>query len=143
MKIKPIKKSCSDVINMPKEPHEKPKKSRVLFRWLMKLVSLPDLYATKFTYEKVGMEKLKDDEPCLVLMNHSSFIDLEIVSYIFRKRRFNIVATTDCFAGAAWWTWLIKSLGCIPTKKFVADTTLVRDMMYVLKKTQKLGCNVP
>lgn len=30
--------------------------------------------------------------------------------------------------------WLMRLLGCIPTKKFITDTTLVRDMMYVVKK---------
>lgn len=131
MKIRAIKKSYAEVVAMPKEPHRRPMKQSWFFRKLLQLVSLPDLFATKFTYEKIGMEKLGRREPALILMNHSSFVDLEIVAHMFSKRPYNIVATTDCFAGMS---WLIRALGCIPTKKFVNDATLVRDMMHVLRK---------
>ena len=52
-----------------------PKKPNMFFRTLLKVVSLPDLWATKFKATKIGMEKLGKKEPCLILMNHSSFID--------------------------------------------------------------------
>ena len=131
MKIKPIKKSYAEVVAMPKERHVRPMKQSWFFRKLLQLVSLPDLIATKFTYEKVGMEKIGPREPAFILMNHSSFIDLEIVSHMFACRPYNIVATTDCFAGM---TLLIRALGCIPTKKFVNDATLIRDMLHVIRK---------
>ena len=131
MKIKPVKKSYAEVVAMPKEHHVRPMKQSWFFRKLLQLVSLPDLMATKFSYEKIGMDRLGKDEPALILMNHSSFIDLEIVSHMFANRPYNIVATTDCFAGMS---WLIRALGCIPTKKFVNDATLVRDMVHVLRK---------
>ena len=71
------------------------------------------------------MDKLGRKEPCLYLMNHSSFIDLKIVATILYPRRFNIVMTSDGFVGKR---WLMRSLGCIPTNKFVTDTALVRNM---------------
>ena len=134
MKIKIIEKSYSDVISehrAKKEKHLKPKRPNIFFRTLMKLAALPDLMATHFRCEKVGMERLGKKEPAFFLMNHSSFIDLEIVADVLYPRPFNIVATTDGFIGK---DWLMRQIGCIPTKKFVTDTTLVRDMMHSVKK---------
>ena len=130
MRIKVTPKKYEDVLNMPKEKHIKPKKPNILFRTLLKLVSLPDLMSVKFKCEKEGMEKLSKKEPCLFLMNHSSFIDLEIASSILYPRPFNIVATTDGFVGKS---WLMRQIGCIPTKKFVMDMSLVRDLSHTVK----------
>lgn len=77
------------------------------------------------------MERLKDKEPCLFLMNHSSFIDLKIAAAILYPRPFNIVCTSDGFVGKK---WLMRQLGCIPAKKFVSDPGLVRDMVYAVKE---------
>ena len=129
MKIKPVKKSYAEVVAMPKEHHVRPMKQSWFFRKLLQLVSLPDLMATKFSYEKIGMDRLGKDEPALILMNHSSFIDLEIVASMLYPKPFNIVATTDGFIGK---NRLMRLIGCIPTKKFVHDTTLLKDMAYAL-----------
>jgi hypothetical protein len=77
------------------------------------------------------MERLGKDEPALFLMNHSSFIDMEIVSTVLYPRPFNIVTTSDAFIGK---NKLLRLIGCIPTNKFVADTTLVRDMLHAVRK---------
>ncbi len=114
-----------------KGKHIKPKKPSLFFRTLMRLVSLPDIIATKFNCEKIGMEKLGRREPAFFFMNHSSFIDLEIVATALYPRPFNIVTTTDGFIGK---DWLMRKIGCIPTKKFVADATMVRDMIHAVKK---------
>ena len=75
------------------------------------------------------MDRLGKKEPCLYLMNHSSFIDLEIAASLLYPRSFNIVATTDSFVGKS---WLMRQIGCIPTKKFVSDLSLIRAMKYTL-----------
>lgn len=129
MNIKITKKSYEEVVALPKEAPFKPKKPNILFRTLLKLVSLPDLRATGFECKKIGMEKLAKKEPCLFLMNHSSFIDLEIAASILYPRHYNIIATTDGFVGKA---WLMRQIGCIPTQKFVSDLGLVRQMKYTL-----------
>ena len=46
-------------------------------------------------------------------------------------RPFNIVTTTDGFIGK---NWLMRKIGCIPTKKFVNDLTLVHDIHYALNE---------
>ena len=66
---------------------------------MLKTVSKSDLKDTNFTYNLNDVSTLKIDEPILILMNHSSFIDLEIASTIFYPRPLNIVTTTDGFIG--------------------------------------------
>ena len=131
MKIKVTEKALEEVLAKPHKKHKKPKRPDIFFRTLMKVVSLPDLKRTHFKCERIGLDKLGNDEPCLVLMNHSSFIDLEIVASLMYPRSFNIVATTDSFIGKS---WLMRHIGCIPTKKFISDPTLVRDMMHAVRK---------
>lgn len=134
MKIKVTKRPYKQVIEdaqSKKGAHSKPKKASFFFRTLMKVISLPDMMATHFTCKKIGMEKLEKGEPAFILMNHSSFIDLEIVATALYPRPFNIVATTDAFFGKE---WLLRNIGCIPTKKFCSDTVLVRDMLHAARK---------
>lgn len=131
MKIKVKNMKYEDVLAKPIGLHRQPRRSGFLFRTLLKLVSFPALRATHFTCRKIGMEKLGKEEPCLFLMNHSSFIDLKIAATILYPRAFNIVSTSDGFVGKS---WLMYTAGCIPTKKFVTDMVLVRDMMFALKK---------
>ncbi len=130
MKIKLEKAPLNEVLKKKAE-HKKPKKPNILFRTLLKIVSLPDLWATKFKAEWIGMEKLKKNEQCLILMNHSSFIDLEIAASLFYPRPLNIVTTFDAFIGK---DWLMRQLGCLETKKFTVGAGLIRDMSYAFKK---------
>ena len=131
MKIKVINKKYEDVLALPKVKRFKPMKQHLFFRLILRIASSFDLWATHFKCHKIGMEKLGKKEPCLVLMNHSSFIDLEIVSTVLFPRRFNIVTTSDAFVGL---NWILRLIGCIPTKKFIADTNLIRDMIYAVKE---------
>ncbi len=132
MKTTVVNKRYEDVIALPKEKRFKPMKQSMFFRVLLKVASSFDLLAARFKCNKIGMEQLKSDEPCLVLMNHSSFIDLEIVASVLFPRKFNIVATNDSFMGIM--KWLMRLIGCIPTSKFVTDTRLIRDMMYCVNE---------
>jgi len=130
MKIKTRQKSYEEVMNIPVPLHKKPMKQWFLFRLILRIASIPDLLFTGFKCTKIGMERLGKKQPCLVLMNHSSFIDLEIASTILFPRSFHIVCTTDGFVGK---NLLMRFLGCIPTKKFMQDVNLVRDMVYTTK----------
>lgn len=136
MKIKIKEKKYEDVLALPIGIHERPVRPLRFFRLLMKLLSLPDLRATHFTHKEIGMERLGKREPCLILMNHSSFIDLKIAATVLYPRPFNIVCTSDGFVGK---NRLMRAVGCIPTKKFITDMALVRDMLHSLKK---LNCSV-
>ena len=131
MKLKTTAKSYEDVLAMPKTKHRKPKKPNMFFRTLLRTVSIPDLMATDFSCTKIGMEKLGKKEPCLYLMNHCSFIDLEIAATVLYPRPFNIICTSDGFVGK---DWLMHQIGCIPTNKFTSDLHLLRDMTHAIKK---------
>ena len=129
MKIKVKQLPYEQVLLLPAAKHVPPKKPAMFFRTLLKLASAPELKAVDFSCERVGMDRLGKDEPALFLMNHSSFIDLKIASTILYPRPFNIVCTSDGFVGKE---GLMRAIGCIPTRKFMTDTTLVRDMLYAL-----------
>lgn len=131
MKIKTAKMGYEDVLALPVPVHEKPIRQRMLFRIILLLLSVWDLWMTRFTYHTTGLEKLKKDEPCLVLMNHSSFIDLKIASRLLVTRPFHVICTSDGFVGKR---WLMRLIGCIPTRKFMMDVTLVRDMVYAVRE---------
>ena len=131
MKIKVVDMPYEQALAQPREKHTPPRRPSMLFRALLRALSAPDLRATHFRCDRVGMERLGPDEPCLVLMNHSCFLDLKITAAVLYPRPFNIVCTSDGFVGKA---GLMRALGCIPTRKFQPDTALVRDMLYAVKK---------
>ena len=126
-----MNKTYAEVTSLPRPKREKPKKINAFFRLLTKTLSHLNLKGNNMSYNEHGMEKLGKDEPCLVLMNHSSFIDLQIAADYLYPRPFSTVCTTDAFAGKA---WLMRQIGCIPTQKFVSDLSLVKDMSYALKE---------
>ena len=92
MKIKIKKRDFEKVAAMPRTPHFAPLKPLSLLRLVIRIASIPDLLATRFEYTAEGCEILKR-EPCLILMNHSSFIDLKIASALLFPRKYNIVMT--------------------------------------------------
>ncbi|MBQ7817702.1 MAG: 1-acyl-sn-glycerol-3-phosphate acyltransferase [Oscillospiraceae bacterium] len=130
MKIKTRRKSYEAVMALPKGKHRLPRRPSLLLHTVIRIASMFDLLATQFTYTAEDMEKV-GKKPCLILMNHSSFIDLMIVSKIFYPKSYGIVCTSDGFVGKE---WLMRFLGCIPTQKFVSDISLIRDMEYMLKE---------
>lgn len=130
MKIKTKELPYEEVINLPKPAHKNPKKPNPVLKKLIKTLSDSELKKVNFTCKKINMEQLPDGEPALILMNHSSFIDLEIASHLLYPNPFQIVCTTDGFVGK---DGLMRAIGCIPTQKFVTDLNLVKDMKYALK----------
>ena len=133
MKITTKSRSYEHVMAMKRPARRKPMRPIFLLQLVVRILAIFDLLPTGFTYDTHGMEKIGKDEPCLILMNHSSFIDLKIVSRIFFPKRYGIVCTSDGFVG-----WIMKILmpllGCIPTQKFVSDVRLIKDMEYMLKE---------
>ena len=118
-------------------PYErkKPVKPGLFWRNLIRGLTLVGLMGTKFTYETERMELLDKKEPCLILMNHSCFLDLQIAYRILYPRPFNIICTSDGFVGFfGLMGWLMRTIGCVPTQKFVTDLSLVRDMEYCFKE---------
>lgn len=134
MKIKTLPMDYDRVMALERPARQDPKKPNAFFRSLVRLASAGDLKDAHFSYTEENLEKL-GDAPCLVLMNHSSFIDLEMVSQILRRKPYCIVCTSDGFVGKE---WLMRQIGCIPTNKFVTDLRLMADM----EKALAQGCSV-
>ncbi len=132
MKIKTKKVNYEEVMALPRPEHKRPYKPSKLLAAVMRLAGNGDLKQVDFTYEKKNMEKAGDG-PWLILMNHSSFLDLEIVSKIMYPKTYNIVCTSDGFVGKE---SLMRHLGCIPTQKFVTDISLIGDISYALKENK-------
>ncbi len=131
MKI-PVKKCSYEQVKQLTPKEQKPaKKPNILFRTLLKIVSQPDLWAVRFKAERKGMEKLKRGEPCVILMNHCSFLDVEIAQSVFYPRPLNIVMTWDGFVGK---NWLMRQIGCIQTKKYSTSPKLLREIKRLLGK---------
>ncbi|MBQ9942304.1 MAG: 1-acyl-sn-glycerol-3-phosphate acyltransferase [Christensenellaceae bacterium] len=135
MKIRIKQLPYEKVLSLPRPVHHPPRRPWWILRKVIRLVSLPDLWKTHFTFEKHRMDEIGHG-PWLVLMNHSSFIDLEIAHKLLARRPFCIVATSDGFIGKE---WLMRSIGCIPTRKFVTSPELIDDMRHALGK---LKCSV-
>ena len=128
MKIKTLEKTYEEVMALPRAEHKPPRRPSRLLHAVMRLASIPDLRDVGFTYESIDMERAGNG-PWLVLMNHSCFLDFEILSRILFPKPYHIVATSDSFVGKE---WLMRGLGCIPTQKFVRDISLIADMKHAL-----------
>ena len=123
------------VLSLPRFPRKTPVKPNIFWRTLLRLLSIFSLAGTGFSYTTEGMEKIGKKEPCLILMNHSCFLDMPIAYRILYPRAMNIICTTDAFVGL--WglmRWVMYIIGCIPTQKFVTDVSLIKDMTYCLNK---------
>ena len=70
LKIKTASMRYEDVLALPAPVHRKPVRQRLLFRIILLLLSVWDLWATRFTWRTIGLEKLDRGEPCLFLKNH-------------------------------------------------------------------------
>ena len=130
MKIKQTNLSYNEVVERKARKIKSPKRPMFIWRLLIKLLSFNELRQVHFKCNKINMDKLKRKEPCLILMNHSNFLDMKIAHKVLFPRCFNIVATTDGFVGR---NWLMREIGCIPTVKFITDPGLVRNIANCIK----------
>ena len=122
------------VMALPRPERKLPKKPGMFWRCLIRFLTVFGMMGTKFSYTTERMELLEKDEPCLILMNHTCFQDMEVAYRIMYPRPMNIVASNDGFIGFfGLMEWLMRTIGCIPTQKFVSDVRLVKDMEYCFK----------
>ena len=135
MKTTMKKMDYEKVIALPRPKVRKPIKPHLFWRVLIRFLTIFGMLGTKFRYETEGFEKISKDEPCLVLMNHTCFQDMEVAYRILFPRAFNIVASNDGFIGFfGLMQWVMHWIGCIPTQKFASDLKLVKDIEYCFKE---------
>ena len=130
MKIAVKKKSYAEVMALRRPKHRRPMRPNFLLRCLIRLLAIPDLLSARFRYTTERME-LVGDQPCLILMNHSSFIDMKLAYRIFFPRPLCFVCTADSFVTLA---PLMRLIGSIRTVKFVSDVRLIGDIQYALRE---------
>ena len=125
-KVMPYEK----VLELPRLKHKNPMKPQ---QWLATIVRIVCGFTLKnigFSYTTERME-LVGDEPCLILMNHSSFTDMKLAYGIFYPKKLGIITSVDAMTGIL--GKAMRLLGCTPTHKYVADMTLIKDIEYMLK----------
>lgn len=121
----------SQVMSLPRSQYKKPKKVNFFWRTLIRVLSFFGMMGSGFRYEIQGDGLPDPKEPCLILMNHTCFLDMEIAYRILYPRKINIVCSNDGFIGFfGMMEWLMRTIGCIPTQKFVTDLQLIQDMRY-------------
>ena len=128
MKIKTKHITYEQAMTLPSWEHKKPKKPSALLAGVARLLLNGELKKVDFTYDQIDMDKAGDG-PWMILMNHCSFTDLSIAFKVLKGRPFSIVCTSDALVGKE---GLMRSLGCIPTRKFVSDISLISDMDHAL-----------
>ena len=133
MKINTKEMSYEEVLKLPRLQHKKPLKPQMWLATIVRIVCAPTLWKTKFSYTTERME-LVGDQPCLILMNHSSFTDMKLAYGIFYPKKLGIVTSVDAMTGIL--GKLMRLLGCTPTHKYVSDLSLIKDIEYMLKKNK-------
>ena len=98
MKINTRNLPYEEVLKAPRLQRRKPLKPSRLLAAVVRIASAPTLWKTKFSYTTERME-LVGKQPCLILMNHSSFTDMKMAYGIFYPRRFGIVTSVDAMSG--------------------------------------------
>ena len=133
MKINAREMSYDQVLQLPRLRHKTPMKPQLWLTSLVRLLCIPTLLKTGFSYTTERME-LVGDQPCLILMNHCSFTDMKLAYGIFYPRKMGIVTSVDAMSGIL--GKLMRLLGCTPTRKYVTDLSLVKDIQYMLKENK-------
>jgi 1-acyl-sn-glycerol-3-phosphate acyltransferase len=140
LKISVKKMDYDQAISRPRPARHNPKKINIFWRLLIRLLTVFGMMGTGFRYEMDERAKKALEEPCLILMNHSCFLDMQIAHRVLFPRPFNIITTSDAFVGL--WglmEWVMRQIGCFPTQKFVTDLRSIQDMQHCFKN---LGTSV-
>lgn len=106
-----------------------PIRQPIYLTWLIQVLSKMMLIGKKYKVEKVNMEGLKP--PYMLLSNHMSFIDFELVSQGTYPKRVNNVVNIDGFYQRP---WLLEWIGAICTRKFTRDMHLIKSIRRVLER---------
>lgn len=119
--------------NTAKYPIRQP----LFFTWLIWVLSVFALMFKKRKIEKINMDGLKP--PYMILSNHMSFVDFELLALATTPHRVNNVVNIDGYYGRA---WLMELIGAICTRKFTLDLHLVKSIRKVLSRGDVL-CMYP
>ena len=106
-----------------------PIRQPIYLTWLIQVLSRIMLMNKKHKVEWVNKEGL--DGGYMLLSNHMSFIDFELVSLGTYPRRVNNVVNIDGYYRRP---WLLEWIGAICTRKFTCDMHLLKSIKKVLSR---------
>ena len=106
-----------------------PIRQPMFFVWLIWVLSKILLTGKKYKVEKIGMDGLKP--PYMLLSNHMSFIDFELIAMGTTPKRVNNVVNIDGYYKRP---WLLELIGSICTRKFTNDLHLVKSIKKSLSR---------
>ena len=102
---------------------EPPRRTKWYLKPLISVLCLPDLIAHRNKLIKTGLDNIKP--PYLLLCNHNAFLDFKVAIKGIAPYSANYVVAIDGFIGRE---NLLRNIGCICTRKFTNDITLVRNL---------------
>lgn len=103
--------------------------------WIAKMIiSYPDLRKRKLALNKLNMDGI--DGPYLLLVNHASMVDFNIVLKATEPARINNVMTLEGFK--TYTEPLMRSLGVIGTRKFITDLHLIKNIKYCVEELKNI-----
>lgn len=106
---------------------------------IAKFISFTDLKMRGFKCTKNNVEGLK--APYVLLSNHASMVDFEVMLRVTHPDRANNVASIEAFHDYP--EWLFRRLGVIGKRKFIKDLDLIRNIRYSLQKLGNVFCIYP
>ncbi len=114
--------------------------SAFLFFLAKTILCKPDLKLRNATITKRGMEPY-EDKPYLLLINHASLVDLNLMMMSTHPRLVNNVMTIEGFRDYT--EPLMRGLGVLGKRKYIPDLHLVRNMIYCLRELKTIFALFP
>jgi len=111
----------------------KPKWYLQLLAWVL---AIPETFIVHSNIRKHNMRGLKG--PYILLCNHNSFLDFKVATRAIFPKKSNYIVAVDGFIGRE---GLMRNVGCFMKRKFVSDSTIIRQIKYSLE-INKTVCQI-
>jgi hypothetical protein len=135
MKIEEIIYKTYDEINSMSrfDLKEMPRKAKWYLRILSWILSFPETFFVKSSVNKVNMDGLKGGY--IMLCNHNSFVDFKVATRAIFPRSSSYIVAIDGFIGRE---KLMRDVGCFPTRKFISDSGIVRQIKHSVEVNKQI-----
>ncbi|MBR4960310.1 MAG: 1-acyl-sn-glycerol-3-phosphate acyltransferase, partial [Clostridia bacterium] len=119
---------------------KKPHKPGFLMPVAKGIISFPDLKKRGAVIRKHDMEAL-EGKPYLLLCNHASLVDLNLMLKATHPYPVNNVMTLEGFN--TYTEPIMRNLGVLGKRKFTTDINLIRNIKYCLHELKTVFCLFP
>lgn len=118
------------IVTVPFDRERVPPRQNALVMPLLWLWCFLVTRAGKLQIHKVRMRGLKP--PFLVLGTHHSFMDFYVTPLALYPHRANYVSELEGFE--AYGEWMYRQAGCLGTRKFITDLSLIRNIKRIMDR---------